>query len=117
MRAETRARLRQIIDPNFTPKNGVTRVTRGVMWPDHTLSHRLSHQVHGAETLAQQGVTPVTLVTHRKLKVEGERHTAGEVTAGWQWGVAASNSAFDWLGHFEERAAIREYEGGLERAE
>src|SRR5215204_2319304 len=117
MRAETRARLRQIIGPTFTPEIGVTGVTEAVIGPDHPLPHRLSHPGYGAETLAQQGVTPVTLVTRRKLKVKGERHTPGEVTARWQSGVAASDVPSDWLDHFEERAAIREFEGGFDRPE
>ncbi len=32
-------------------------------------------------------------------------------------GVAPTNLSSDWLDDFEERAAIREYEGGFDRAE
>lgn len=31
--------------------------------------------------------------------------------------TAPGNDAEDWFAHFEERAAIREFEGGFDRAE
>ena len=72
MRHETRARLRQIITPTSTAEIGVTGVTPGITRPDHPLSQPLSHSSRDAETVAQQGVTPVTRVTPPKLKGKGE---------------------------------------------
>jgi hypothetical protein len=116
MHSETRVRLRRIITPTSNAEGGVTGVTQNITQPDHTQSHLLSHPTRGAETVAQQGVTPVTPVTRAGSDGNGERHTAERVTESQRVRMADLVPASDWVEYFEERAAIREYEGGFSRS-
>jgi hypothetical protein len=117
MRPETRARLQELLAPPSPRESGVAGVAEGLPPPTTPSPHRLSHLASRSECLAVQGVTPVTPVTRQKLEAGGDRHTRERVTAGWAEGVTPQHLGADWLDYFEERAAIREFEGGFARPE
>ena len=118
MRPDLRLRLREITKSLSTAEKRVTRVTRVTEPPGHTPSHVAVTRSAPEKVEQNQCVTPVTRVTRCETAGEDVRHTSPGVTVVVTEGVtAASIEPEDWLAHFEERAAIREYEGGFDRAE
>ncbi|MCJ2069750.1 hypothetical protein MKK75_13280 [Methylobacterium sp. J-030] len=118
MRPDLRLRLREITKSLSTAEKRVTRVTRVAEPVGHTLSHIAVTRSAPEKGQQNQRVTPVTRVTPTKLEGGDFRHTSPGVTAVVTERVTGSgNDPADWFAHFEERAAIREFEGGFARAE
>ena len=114
MRPELRLRLREITKSVSTAGKRVTRVTRVTEADGHTPSHVGVTRFAPEKDQQNQSVTRVTRVTPAKIEVGVLRHTSPGVT---ERVTARDIDSNDWIAHFEERAAIREYEGGLARAE
>jgi len=115
MRPDLRFRLREITKSLSTAEKRVTRVTDPT---GHTLSHVAVTRSAPEKHQQNQSVTRVTRVTRAEPAGRDFRHTSPGVTEVVTDRVTASgNDQADWFAHFEEGAAIREYEGGLDRAE
>ena len=118
MRSDLRLRLREITKSLSTAEKRVTRVTRVTEPGGHALSHVPVTRSVPEKDQQNQGVTRVTRVTPTKSAGRVLRHTSQGVTDVVTERVTApGNDSEDWFAHFEERAAIREYEGGLDRDE
>lgn len=118
MRSDLRLRLREITKSLSTAKMGVTGVTGVTARGGNTPSHLRVTPFGREKDQQNQRVTPVT-PRHTLKKAGGEkRHTSPGVTGGVTAGVTAAGvDPDDWLAHYEERAAIREFEGGYDRDE
>ncbi|MCJ2014537.1 hypothetical protein [Methylobacterium sp. J-076] len=118
MRPDLRLRLREIAKSISTAEKRVTCVTRVTGADGHALSH--VGVTHSASQKAEQNqsVTHVTRVTPAKMEVGVSCHASSRVTEVVTARVMTCDAEFaDWIAHFEERAAIREFEGGFDRAE
>lgn len=121
MHPDIRSRLREIASSFSVAGAGVTGVSgvTGAVTPSgHTPSHLGVTPSEIGKTQQNQRATPVTPCDTLEATDENSRHTlagvAGRVTNG---AAAESLVSEDWRAHFEERAAIREYEGGIGRVE
>lgn len=128
MRAETRRSLRTLV-AHGPAENRVWQGVAGVADPatraGNTLPHQAPHLQQPEKPQQDQCATPATPRHTVILEGEGKRHTYG----GAEQGVAAGGCRVlqpdaepqvileDWLAYYEERAAIREFEGGYDRAE
>ncbi|WP_419829849.1 hypothetical protein [Methylobacterium sp.] len=118
MRPDLRLRLREITKSLSTAEKRVTRVTRVTEPASHTLSHVAVTRSEPEKDQQNQRVTRVTRVTRAKSEGDDFCHTSPGVTEVVTERVTGpGNVSEDWFAHFEERAAIREYEGGFDRAE
>jgi hypothetical protein len=118
MRSDLRLRLREITKSLSTQKTGVPGVP-GVPSP---AAHPVVHPTDTPLTLEKdqqnQSGTPGTPCYTLENGDGDKRYTSQGVTAGVAGGVTAPvNDPEGWFAHFEERAAIREFEGGFDRAE
>ena len=111
MRPDLRLRLREIRKSLSTPKQGVAGVPAPTVHPLGTPSAPEKGEQN-------QYVTPVTPCNTLGNRGGIRRYNSPGVSAGIAYVVADSGVESEvWFAHFEERAAIREYEGGFERAE
>lgn len=125
MREDLRRRLREISLSRSTQKNGVTGVTASVTPPQRTALHHPLHLAPTEKAQLDQRCNTVTPVTPQNSEGSFERYTVGGVTDGvtrclrpvLQANFQHCPDLENWFAHFEERAAIREYEGGFDRAE
>ena len=118
MRPDLRFRLREITKSLSTSEERVTRVTRVTEAGRHALSHVAVTRSASEIAERYQSVTRVTRVTPRETAGGEIRHTSRGVTEVVTEHVTAPVAdPVDWFAHFEERAAIREYEGGFDRGE
>ncbi|MCJ2068461.1 hypothetical protein MKK75_06515 [Methylobacterium sp. J-030] len=125
MREALRQRLREISVSRSAAKNGVTGVTPAVTPPEDAVLHRRLHLERSEKPQTNQRCNTVAPVTPSKLEGGLDRYTDDGDTAGvtdrsksgLQAEAEAQRDREDWFAHFEERAAIREFEGGFARAE
>ncbi len=118
MRADLRLRLREIAKTVSTAKMGVTGVAGVTGRGSHTPLHPRGTPFRREKNQSNQRVTPVTPCSTSKNGGGVRRYTEEGVAGGVAEGVTGAGvDSEDWLAHYEERAAIREYEGGYDRAE
>lgn len=118
MRPDLLRRLREISKSHSSPEKRVTRVTRVTDAASHTLSHVGVTRSAPEKDQRNQSVTRVTRVTPSKTEIGVSCHTSQGVTPCVTERVTVRGiDPDDWFTHFEERAAIREYEGGFDRPE
>lgn len=116
MRYDLKLRLREIARSLTTAKLGVTGVTGPGEPGGCTSSHPAVTPSAAWEDQSDHKVTPVTPIPVFQNPSGAERHTVRDITGLMTAGViAADGAAVDWFSHFEERAAILEYDGGLSR--
>ncbi|MGU3326108.1 hypothetical protein ACLBXB_04145 [Methylobacterium mesophilicum] len=118
MRSDLRLRLREITKSLSTQKTGVPGVTGVPSQPAHTVVHPTVTPSALQKDQQKQAGTPGTPCYTLENGGGDERYTSQGVTAGVAGCIIAPvNDPEGWFAHFEERAAIREYEGGFDRAE
>jgi hypothetical protein len=126
MDAMTRSRLLSLARVQPCAERGVTGVT-GVTGPagavGSSVSHLPSHLGRSEKAQSDQGVTPVTPRNTPKWTSEREQGpgrcdnpqpegVTARVTPFW-----VAGDAEDWQAAYDERAAVREFDDGLPRAE
>lgn len=121
MHPDIRRRLREISNSVSVAKmsvTGVSGVTAEVETAGHTASHLAVTPRKPENHQQNQCATPVTPCHTLELQGGDMCHTLQGVADRMTEGVAAvSPDLEERVAHFEERAAIREYEGGFARAE